>query len=239
MPDLTAEELRAVKRALRRPVGRYTYTRASHLAGIPQRTLHDWANKRVFVPDFNDETPKQWSYRDLVLVRLFAWLRSHRFDPARGSKRVLGVRRGLESGEVDPEQPFRSIDGSFFVGDETTDAASGATPFGTMLGLLDVFDLIAVADSIDGPPPPELRAVSGPNLVRPSQHTAISPWVYAGEPCIRRTRLPTATIWALSDEQGLGDEEIANLYPGIEQTHVHDAIALERRVRRLPDTQAA
>lgn len=91
--ELTPAEVRSLARAFRRPVGRYTYERASHLAGVPQRTLHHWAREGIFVPDFDHARPKQWSYRDLVLVRLFVWLRHAGQKPDSASRRVAIVRQ--------------------------------------------------------------------------------------------------------------------------------------------------
>src|SRR5436190_22362796 len=94
--DLTSNEVRNLAQAFRRPIGRYTYERAAHLAGVPQRTLHHWAREGVFLPDFDHLRPKKWSYRDLVLVRLFVWMRGQGHKPDDASRRVAMVRRALE-----------------------------------------------------------------------------------------------------------------------------------------------
>lgn len=91
-----------------------------------------------------------------------------------------------------------------------------------MLPFLDAFDLFEPVDDVH---------VLGLNLVRPSSCTAISPSVHSGEPCIRGTRVPTATLWALDVEQGLDAESIAKLYQDLDVEAVADALALEHMIR--------
>ena len=40
--------------------------RAGQLSGVPARTLYDWADAAVLVPDYPKTRPKAWSYRDLA-----------------------------------------------------------------------------------------------------------------------------------------------------------------------------
>jgi uncharacterized protein (DUF433 family) len=80
-----------------------------------------------------------------------------------------------------------------------------------------------------------------PDLVTPSTFTFISPWVMAGDPCVARTRIPTASVHALREERGLGTGEIVELYPGLTFEAAEDAYHLERRLRGQdpPDAAAA
>jgi uncharacterized protein (DUF433 family) len=223
--DLTPEETRAIVRALRRPVGRYSYTRASQLSGVPTRTLHHWANVELFVPDFNSSSPKGWSYRDLVLVRLFAWLRSLGMKPPTASERVHGVRLALASRAIDPTTPLHASKKAVFMDGEDFDRMSGEALLPNMVQLLQTFDLVEPVDDVG--------RMWGPSLVRPSKFTAISPAVVAGEPYLVATRIPTATLFALHDEQGLRTEDLVALYPGVSGPQVDDALHLEARIRQL------
>lgn len=105
-----------------------------------------------------------------------------------------------------------------------------------MLELLDEFHVGEVA--------PVVREVGrrtlwGPDLVEPSRRTTrISPWV-TGEPCVRDTRLPTSTLYALHEVRQLEAEAIAKLYPGIDRSDVEDAISLEARLRGESSRAAA
>jgi uncharacterized protein (DUF433 family) len=52
-----------------------------------------------------------------------------------------------------------------------------------------------------------------------------------GEPVVRATRIPTASLHALHSERGLDAERIVALYPELDSEQVDDAIALEDRLR--------
>jgi len=222
--DLTSSETRHLARAFRRPVGRYTYERSAHLAGVPQRTLHHWAREGSFVPDFNHLRPKQWSYRDLVLVRLFAWLRAEGHKPEAASKRLELVRSTLEQGTSGAVPVLHGDGHALLVGDEAFDRLSGEQVLTGLGSYLDIFDLAQAVPDLP-------RRAWGPNLVRPSTWTSILPLVMAGEPCIVTTRITTSNVWALRHQRGLDDDEIVALYPGIEAEQVADAVALESKLR--------
>lgn len=194
---------------------------------MPQRTLHHWAREGIFVPDFDHARPKQWSYRDLVLVRLFVWLRHAGQKPDSASRRVAIVRQVLEQASPDALPQLHGDRQVLLVGDDDFDRLSGHQVLSGLGVFLNVFDLTeSVADL-----PSQLR---GPNLVRPSKWTSIQPLVMAGEPCILTTRVTTANIWALQHSRGLEDAEIADLYPGIDEEQIADAAALESRLRPVP-----
>lgn len=222
--ELTSSEIRNLARAFRRPVGRYTYERAAHLAGVPQRTLHHWAREGAFVPDFNHLRPKQWSYRDLVLVRLFVWLRAEGQKPEAASKRLAMVRSTLEEAPAGVVPVLHGDRHALLVGDEAFDRLSGEQVLSGLGSYLNVFDIAQALPDLPG------RAW-GPNLVRPSTWTSILPLVMAGEPCIVTTRITTSNLWALRRQRGLDDDDIVALYPGIKAEQVADAIALEARLR--------
>lgn len=236
MIDAASE--RVVRHALRHPRGRYPAGRASQLSGVPRSTLVDWRREGNYVPDFDGASPVAWSYRDLVYLRLLAWLRQLGMPRQRASERVGAVRRLVAGGAE-----IRSIrtDGRTLALDDDGAVQPGdrnLSPFDEFLDLLRPFDLL---DPID-----ELRRrgshrVWGPDLVTPSEHTFIAPWVLAGEPCVERTRIPTAAVYALHEERGLSARDIVKLYPGLTVTGADDAYVLERRLRGfdLPSPVAA
>jgi uncharacterized protein (DUF433 family)/DNA-binding transcriptional MerR regulator len=228
--DLGAEERLQLQHALRVPRGRYTYERASQLSGVPARTLHHWARERVLIPDFNDDRPKMWSYRDLVFIRLFTWLRMNGMTPAQASRRIDHVRTALRDLRGDVSK-VRIAGGVFLLGDETFDRVTGQQIFAEVLAYFNVFDLEAPLSA------PEFgrSRLWGPDLVRPSRQTAISPWVMGGDPCVKSTRIPTSTLFALTEERGLKPPGILALYPGLWMEAVEDAVTLERRLRKLSE----
>lgn len=219
---MTGQDLRA---RLSHPVGRYDAHRASQLSGVPERTVWHWAQIGVVVPDYAGKAQMRWSYRDLVLLRLAAWLRSKNMAPQWVAERVTAVRRWLE----DPESDFthlRSQGQSMVVGDESIDRVSGELLIPQVVKFLSVFDLFATLHAAGR------RRVWGPDLLRPTTRVRIFPWVMAGEPCIERTRVPTSTLYAIHDERGLSPTRIAELYPRLSADDVVEAIDLESRLRQ-------
>ncbi len=95
-PDGDGERLLS---ELRRPRGRYGAQRTSQLSGIPQSTLYDWRSHGICVPDYDAASPTGWSYRDLVFLRLLAWLRQRGMERSVAADQVARVRAEIEAGE--------------------------------------------------------------------------------------------------------------------------------------------
>ena len=238
MPDLSDEERRVIAYSLRHARGQYRSERASQLSGVPQRTIYDWRREKVFLTDFPLARPATWSYRDLVLLRLLAWLRQGGMQRPLAAEKVASVRAQLSAGleirqihatraEIvlsgDPEAGFDDDKDSFL-------------PFSNFYDLLATFDLHE--------PIEELRSVSrvdlwAPDLVAPSTHSRISPWVLAGDPCVVNSRIPTAAIFALRTERNLPAASVVELYPGLSPSAVEDVTDLERRLRGAEEPLAA
>lgn len=220
---LSSDERALVLRALRYPRGRYNAERAHQLSAVPARTLHDWATADVLLPDWFAATPRGWSYRDVVYARLLVWLRSKHMDRTAASQRVRHVRHLLSTSSIDPR--VHSDGNIFLIGDEATDRFTGQQAFDGLVEVLDVFEL---TEPIEGVSQGELW---GPSLVRPSEHTFISPWVLAGEPCVEGSRVPSATLYALKSERGLDVGGIHRLYDSLSVEAIEDALALETRLQ--------
>jgi uncharacterized protein (DUF433 family) len=229
LAQLDDDELEIIRQSLRGPRGRYYSDRAAQLAGVPLRTLNHWTREGHLTSDY-ELRPKSWSYRDLVLIRLFVWLRSHHHAPIDAAVRVSSVRNELN--RPDSELSIvRSHGGVLLIGDEHFDRESGIGVFPDLLTFIADFSLL---QSIDVPELGKSR-VWGPNLVRPSPNTEISPWIMAGDPCVRGSRLPTASLFVLSRDREMSQDEIAELYNGVVSAEtVGEAISLELRLRRLP-----
>jgi uncharacterized protein (DUF433 family) len=112
-------------------------------------------------------------------------------------------------------------------------------PFEGFYDLLGVFDLLEPVEDLKGNT--KRQRLWAPDLVQPSEHSYISPFVLAGEPCITETRVPTASVYALYEERGLSNDDVSRLYPGVTAAAAVDARQLERRLRGfdLPDISAA
>lgn len=229
LAGLDESEVEVLKEALRTPRGQYTAQRASQLAGVPLSTLYHWARESLMVPDYAGR-PMLWSYRDLVFVRLFTFLRSRNHPPQAVSQYIDHVRDAVSRGHGDLRQ-IHADKRLVLLGDEAFDRLSGA---GFLPMLIEYLDVFSREEPLTVPELGRSR-VWGPNLVRPSHHTEIWPWVMSGDPVIRRSRLPTASLFALNQERGLAPAEIVDLYRGtLTVDAVSDAIYLEQRLHRLP-----
>jgi uncharacterized protein (DUF433 family) len=224
LTTLSRDQILQLELAFRYPRGRYGAERASQLSGVPRRTLHDWARVGVYRPDFDNTRPKMWSYRDLVFVRLFAWLRTKGMERGTVSARVGRFKTLLEE-EQGAFSTIRSDGRAVLTDDALMDEWSGQRVFAEVASCLDVFDLRAPLDMAEF----RKSKLWGPNLVKPSDWTAMSPWIMAGDPCIDKTRIPTIGLYALRQERGLDEEGIAALY-SIERDAVSDALVLEERL---------
>ena len=218
--DVTAE---VVRNALRYARGRYSTERGAQLSGIPARTLYDWQKAAVYTPDFAGGRPMAWSYRDLVFVRLLAWLRNDaRMPRTEAAEGVRQVKARFEAGDT---VTVLSADRKSLVIDGRVDTPV-AGPSLLFTDMLASFDLTAAVDDFG-----RAATLWGPNLITPSEHTYISPWVLGGDPCVNRTRIPSASIYALRTERGLGAADVIELYPGLEAPAAEDAFELESRLR--------
>lgn len=236
-----SEATMRVSHALRHPRGRYEVERASQLSGVPRSTLYDWRSEGVYVPDYARATPAAWSYRDLVYLRLLAWLRQLGMPRPAAAERVASVKGQVAAGGQ--IRHVRATRDTLLVEDEREDRMGGPNllPFDDLRGLVSTFDL---AD-----PVAELRRdhrgahgrLWAPDLVTPSEHTVISPGVLAGEPRVAETRIPSAAIHALHLERGLDFKDVVELYPGLTVDAAEDAYLLEQRLRghELPEPVAA
>lgn len=233
-PPLGDRDRYVVAQALRRPRGFYDATRASQLSGLPQGTVSQWARSEMLTPDWNRVRPRGWSYRDLLYLRLLAWLRQKGMGLSGASERVRVIREILAVEQIDPT--VRSDGQHAFLSVETIDRFSGQMAFDGLTYFLSIFDVAQPIDQVSR------SAVWGPGLAYPSTHTHISPWVLAGEPCVARSRVPTSSLFALRNDRKLPSERIHNLYPQLTVEAIQDAIDLEGKLRfskRHTDATAA
>jgi uncharacterized protein (DUF433 family)/DNA-binding transcriptional MerR regulator len=225
--QLRTGEREQLTQALCSTRGRYPAERASQLSGVPRTTVYYWAREALLVPDHYSMRPHYWSYRDLVLLRMFAWLRGRDMSPGKASARIAQVRRELDLAQFPPHGHVRSDGNIFLVGDSHIDAITGEQLFQSLVPLVLAFDLLMPV--MEGNR--RAQRLTGPNLIRPSAHTAISPWVMGGEPCIRESRIPSASIFALTEDRRLEPADIIRLYPSLTTADVIDAVHFERSLR--------
>jgi uncharacterized protein (DUF433 family) len=222
---LTLEETKVIAASLARPLGRYDSARASQLSGIPRRTVNYWFQHDLLVPD--DRAERKWSYRDLVYLRVFAWLRTKHMAPDVAAARVSELRRAHLSDGAQITH-VRSQGKELLLGDEAIDRLSGELVIAEVARFFHHLDLVAFTQTVDL----ESGRYEGPDLLRPRSRVTIRPWVLSGEPCIRGTRIATLSMYVLNNERGLQPDEIARLYPGTDLLDITQAIDLEASLRK-------
>jgi uncharacterized protein (DUF433 family) len=198
---------------------------------VPERTLYHWAQTESLVPDWAGASPRGWSYRDVVYARLLAWLRSKGTTLADATVRVATIRELMVTSDIDPH--LHSDGRVLLIGEEHIDRDSGQRVFAELTGLLDEFDIEEPSSEVSS------GRLWGPDLLHPTEHTYLSPWVVGGEPCVDETRIPTLSIYALHRDRSLGPRQIAALYPGLSVETVNDAITLEARLHEQAGAGAA
>lgn len=233
--EWTLEERELLWRALRRPRGRYDAHRAAQLAGVPRSTVYDWAREGVVVPDYRNVRPMYWSYRDLVFLRMMAWLRTLGMERRLAVDRISYFRGAFaEMTDLEAFEQIRSDGTSVLIGDNSVDDLTGAQLLSKgFLVFLDDFRLVVPAAEVS-----ELGSAKlwGPDLLIPIERVAIDPWVMGGDPCVYGTRIPTSTIYALMTQRELRPEAIAALYrSALKESDIEAAASLEEALRaRVP-----
>lgn len=222
---LSLEEKEVLWASLARPTGRYDSERASQLSGIPRRTVNYWFEHHLLVPDCDRE--RRWSYRDLVFLRVFAWLRTKTMPPDQAAAEVNELKGALIAGETGIRR-VRSQGKELLLGNEQFDRLTGELVFESVAPFFSELNLFALSGAAD------LKSgrYQGPDLLRPRPRITIRPTVLSGEPCIRGTRISTQAMYALSEARGLEPRQIVRLYPGTLETDVRQAIDLEASLRR-------
>jgi uncharacterized protein (DUF433 family)/DNA-binding transcriptional MerR regulator len=217
-----SDEREVLRSALRFPRGRYETARAAQLSGLPERTVYDWARNKILAPDYPNARPLRWSYRDLVFLRLLTRLRAHGMERGVASQRVSLVRELAASDKVDE---VRLTHRGLLLPGEQHDRLTGEAVLADLAELTERFDLLEPIEGVSR------GALWGPNLVQPTEHTFMSPWVLGGEPCIGGTRIPTASVLALVERRGMSTGQVIVLYPQLTSEGVDEAVWLERKMR--------
>jgi uncharacterized protein (DUF433 family) len=207
--------------------GAYTAERAAALSGVPRSTIYYWARQGL-VPSLS-RSPLLWSYTDLLALRTLYWLRQPKraYDrevPATSmpkARRALEELRKLDLDLFEDARPGIAVtlDGEIVLN-------ARALPLQSVEGQYVERDLVDLIGPFEG-----LEGSRGPDLARPRPTLQILPRKLSGAPHVAGTRLPTQSIFALS-ERSFSLEQLANLYPFVDRKALGDSIDLERQLQR-------
>lgn len=200
---------------------------AAALSGVTTRRLTYWRTTRVLVPEVAADRPVLYSFRDLVALRTFAYLR--------GDRSLQAIRRALRTlvdlGETEhlsayrlESQGKRSI---ALVKDETAvDLVERPGQALTVVKLGDVLRAFPLGD------------LEVPNLSHPRQNISVDPSVRGGRPVVAGTRVPFELVAELVRD-GVSPEDIAEFYPSVDAAAARDALDFAEYVDHPPARRAA
>ena len=204
--------------------GFYTVMHVARLTGIPTTTLYAWRGRGIIRPSLqvmegDKVTAEGYSYADLTLMRILKALRDKKldFNSAGNVLRHLYRRLGPPSKGWANEHVY-VVEGHIFV--ERPDLWEITADAGQKVSQVMFGDLFE-----------DLRDLEeGASLIVPTdfrRDIQIDPKVMGGEPVIRDTRLPTATVVTMLDKYK-SIEKLAALYKPIPRARLEQAIEYER-----------
>lgn len=221
------------RRVLERPAtetqGLYSTAQVSRLARIPVSTLYEWRKRGIIRPSLElmqggMVADEGYSYSDLTLVRIVKALRDKHLDFDSAARAIYHLYERLGPPDRGWANEKVYVVGNHIYVDRPDDwQVTDATRlgqrvieafFGDFFGELREED--AEASIIV---PPEFR-----------KYVQVRPDVMGGEPVVRGTRIPTATLIALLADHDI--KELRKLYRRIPPETIDKAIEYERYLDR-------
>jgi uncharacterized protein (DUF433 family) len=216
------------------PRGAYTADRAAALSGVPLSTVRWWANHDILVPSVSRTRVMLWSYADLMQLRVIHWLRQPKVGADEREippSTMNAVRRAREKlGQLELELwsedggPSVRVDHQGTVWLATDPSLERASDGQRVLGSDETDDSI-----LEVLAPFRTSTARGPDLICPRPQLRIVPGKLGGSPHIRRTRIESQAVAALT-VAGLPNAKIYQLYPDIDPPAIDQAIDLEHQL---------
>ncbi len=207
--------------------GFYSASQVSRLAGVPLRTLYNWAERRIFMPsiEMRDRSGeligRGYSYADLTFVRMIRALRDTRLD---FKSVVIALRHMFD--RLGPPNKGWAGEHVYFVGRRIFVyrpdpwGTTVATQYGQKVETRLFGELFEELKELD----------EGASILIPRQFQSqvqINPKVMGGEPVIKGTRLPTSVVAGFA-AKGKNLGELASLYAPVPIEALRAAIEYER-----------
>jgi uncharacterized protein (DUF433 family)/DNA-binding transcriptional MerR regulator len=188
---------------------------ASKMSGASVSQLRYWHREGILVPEVeHSSSPYLYSFRDVVALRTFAWLRGdHSLQQIRKS---LDIVRDLDAVQHPSEYVLVKLGKS--IGFKRLDGAMidvGKEP-GQELVLGTLADVFAQFETHGK------RRVDP--LVHPRPQVEVNPDRLGGWPTIKGTRIPYDTIALLIEDGTVSPGEAGDYYPGVTADAARDAL---------------
>lgn len=202
---------------------------AAALTGATPRQLRYWRTEPVaFSPEVSTEPPV-YSFRDLVALRSFVYLRRRV-----SLQRIRGALRNLRDlGNLEHLSTY-----TLFVQGKSVVVVDAEGLRG-----LDLIDrpgqrvlFLAALDAVMKPFP--VGETEVPDLRRPRDEIAIHPQVHRGHPVVQGTRVAYDLVAGMVRD-GVPPEAIQDYYPGVSARAARDAVAFADYVDRVTGSRVA
>ncbi len=194
---------------------------ASKMSGASVNQLAHWRNTGMLVPEIESvKTPYLYSFRDIVALRTFAWLRGdHSLQMIRKS---LDTLRDLDMVEHPSAYKLVKLGKSIGVQAEDEHAIDiarqpGQTTIGSLADVFTEFETI------------KKRKVDA--LLRPRVGVEVNPSRLGGWPTITGTRIPFDLVAELISDGSVSPERVSEFYPGVSADAARDALDYQRSIR--------
>lgn len=204
---------------------------ASALSGATLGQLAYWRNgqEQILVPEVSAQRPILYSFRDLVALRTFVFLRERRtlqtIRQALNRLRAIGEVEHLSRYKL-VAQGKRSIALVQDNGDGAVDLVENPGQQLTVIKLGDIIRSFPLGD------------VEVPNLEAPRQLISVNPAVRRGHPVVKGTRVSYELVAGLVRD-GVPPGEIKEFYPGVSADSARDAVSFAEYVDRMEKRHSA
>lgn len=194
---------------------------ASKMSGASIAQLAYWRKHGLLVPEIEHErSPYLYSFRDIVALRTFAWLRiDHSLQSIR---RSLDTLRELDMVEHPSAYKLvKSGKGIAVLPDEEHGIELAAQPGQSTVGsLANVFEEFTTARDKRVEP-----------LLHPRRGVEVNPSRLGGWPTITGTRIPFDLVAELVRDGSVPLERVADFYPGVSADDARDALDYQRSIK--------
>lgn len=189
------------------------------LTGVTVNQLNDWRRKKILVPEVSAGRPVEYSFRDLVALRVLAKLRVH--TSLQQIRKALANLSEFEMVEHLSEYMFATDGKTVKVKTDSgfmnlNDNQKGQYEFYTLGNIYEPFM--------------NLNDRQVPDFMHPRTNLSVNPKRMGGFPTIRGSRVPYIDVAELYRSGELEPGEISDFYPGVTDEAARDAVDFHNSV---------
>ena len=193
---------------------------ASKMSGASIDQLAHWRSTKVLRPELESSKPPYlYSFRDIVALRTFAWLRGdHSLQLIRKSLDTLRELDLVEHPSSYQLVKLGSSIGIHLAADHAIDLAKnpGQATVGSLADVFADFETI------------KHRRVDP--LLHPRDGVEVNPGRLGGWPTITGTRIPYDVVAGLIEDGSISAERVGDYYPGVSPQAARDALDFQLSV---------